>query len=61
MKAVLQRVLNANVRVDGEIVGECGEGLMILLGVAKGDTCEDADLLCNKICNLRIFVMKTTK
>ena len=55
MKAVLQRVLSASVKVDGEVVGECREGLMILLGVAKGDTEEDADLLCNKICNLRIF------
>ena len=55
MKAVIQRVLNASVKVDGDVVGECREGLMILLGVAKGDSEEDADLLCNKICNLRIF------
>ena len=55
MKAVLQRVKSAGVKVDGETVGSCGEGLMILLGVAKGDAEEDADLLCNKICNLRIF------
>ena len=38
MKAVLQRVKNASVKVDGETVGQCGEGLMILLGVANGDT-----------------------
>ena len=55
MKAVLQRVKHANVVVDGEVVGECGEGLMILLGVAQGDTEEDAGLLATKICNLRIF------
>lgn len=55
MKAVLQRVKNANVVVDGEVVGECGEGLMILLGVAQGDSEEDARLLAAKICNLRIF------
>ncbi len=55
MKAVLQRVKNASVSVDGEIKGECSEGLMILLGVAKGDTEADADLLATKICNLRIF------
>lgn len=61
MKAVIQRVLRADVRVDGEIVGECAEGLMILLGVAKGDTNEDADLLCNKICNLRIFTDENDK
>ena len=55
MKAVLQRVMNAHVDVDGNTVGKCGEGLMILLGVANGDTEEDARLLANKICNLRIF------
>ena len=61
MKAVLQRVKNANVRVDGEVVGECGEGLMILLGVAQGDTEEDARLLSTKICNLRIFTDENDK
>lgn len=55
MKAVLQRVAHANVRVDGETVGECGKGLLILLGVACGDGEEDADLLARKIVNLRIF------
>lgn len=61
MKAVLQRVKNANVVVDGEIVGECGEGLMILLGVAQGDTEDDAKLLATKICNLRIFTDENDK
>lgn len=61
MKAVLQRVKNANVKVDGEMVGECGEGLMILLGVAQGDTDEDAELLAAKICNLRIFTDENDK
>ena len=55
MKAVLQRVSSAHVDVDGTTVGKCEHGLMILLGVAKGDTEEDADLLAKKICNLRIF------
>lgn len=55
MKAVLQRVTQASVAVDGEIVGECGHGLMILLGVAEGDTERDADLLAEKILKLRIF------
>ena len=55
MKAVLQRVSEASVKVDGEIVGACGEGLMILLGVAVGDSEEDARLLATKIANLRIF------
>ena len=61
MKAVLQRVSNAYVKVSGEIVGECGKGLMILLGVSKGDTREDAELLANKICNLRIFCDENDK
>lgn len=61
MKAVIQRVTGASVRVDGNIVGECGEGLMILLGVAKGDTEEDARLLATKICNLRIFCDENDK
>ncbi|MBR2721752.1 MAG: D-tyrosyl-tRNA(Tyr) deacylase [Clostridia bacterium] len=55
MKAVIQRVSHAEVAVDGAIVGSCGEGLMILLGVAQGDCEEDAQLLCRKIANLRIF------
>ena len=55
MKAVIQRVAHASVVVDGETVGSCGEGFMILLGVAAGDTEADAELLCRKIVNLRIF------
>ena len=55
MIAVIQRVSAASVEVDGETVGSCGHGLCILLGVAKGDTAEDADALVKKIINLRIF------
>lgn len=55
MKAVLQRVLHASVEVDGRIVGQCDKGLMILLGVAEGDTEKDADALSDKILKLRIF------
>ena len=61
MKAVLQRVKNASVAVDGKITGECAEGLMILLGVAKGDTEGDAEILATKICNLRIFTDENDK
>ena len=61
MKAVLQRVKYASVVVDGETVGSCKEGLMILLGVAKGDSEEDASLLATKICNLRIFCDENEK
>ena len=55
MIAVLQRVKRAAVRVEGETVGNCGHGLCILLGVAKGDTEEDARALAEKIVALRIF------
>ena len=61
MKAVLQRVREASVKVNGDVVGECRDGLMILLGVANGDTEEDARLLANKICNLRIFTDENDK
>jgi D-tyrosyl-tRNA(Tyr) deacylase len=55
MKAVIQRVKHASVVVDGETVGSCNEGYMILLGVAEGDTEEEAEILSKKIVNLRIF------
>jgi D-tyrosyl-tRNA(Tyr) deacylase len=55
MIAVIQRVLRASVKVDGAVVGECGHGLAILLGVARGDSVEDADKLMAKISKLRIF------
>lgn len=55
MIAVLQRVTEAICRVDGEVIGRCGEGLMILLGVKAGDGEEDARLLAEKIAKLRIF------
>ena len=55
MKAVLQRVTHAEVAVDGKNVGSCGSGFMILLGVAAGDTERDAEMLCKKIVNLRVF------
>ena len=55
MKAVIQRVDRACVKVDGETVGECGRGFLILLGVAEGDTEAEADLLCRKTVGLRVF------
>ena len=55
MKAVIQRVKYSNVKIDGEIVGKCENGFMILLGVWQGDTKADADKLVKKIPNLRIF------
>ncbi len=55
MKALLQRVSRASVSIDGEEVGSIGGGLVILLGVAGGDTEADAQYLAQKIVNLRIF------
>lgn len=55
MKAVLQRVKHAEVKIDGACVGACGNGLMILLGVAAGDSEQDADALVDKIVKFRIF------
>lgn len=55
MKALLQRVTKAKVSVDGEITGEIGNGLVVFLGVADGDTQEDMQYLIQKIPELRIF------
>ena len=55
MIAVLQRVYSATVYADEVLSGEIGFGLYILLGVEKGDTELDAQLLCEKISKLRIF------
>lgn len=55
MKAVIQRVTYAKCIIDGAVVGQCGEGFMILLGVVEGDTVSDADKLLKKVPYLRIF------
>lgn len=55
MKAVLQRVSHACVKVDGQTVGEIGEGFLVLLGVAEEDGEAAADRMAEKICKLRIF------
>ena len=55
MKAVIQRVTSASVAVEGSIVGQIGGGIMILLGVEKGDTEAAADWLAEKITALRMF------
>ncbi len=61
MKAVIQRVKNANVKVDGEVTGEIGQGLLVLLGVGPEDTEKVADELVQKICKLRIFTDENDK
>ena len=55
MRAVIQRVSEARVRIGDEIVGQVGPGLLVLLGVAKSDTIEQARWLADKIVTLRIF------
>jgi D-tyrosyl-tRNA(Tyr) deacylase len=55
MRAVLQRVSQASVTVEGAVVGQIGNGLLVLLGVAPDDDSATAELLAEKIANLRIF------
>ena len=55
MKLVIQRVLNASVKVDDKIIGEIGKGYMVLVGIAETDTKEIADKLVDKMIKLRIF------
>ncbi len=55
MRAVIQRVLEASVTVDGERVSEQGPGLLVLLGVGKGDTEADVAWMAEKLATLRIF------
>ena len=54
MKAVIQRVLDANLKVDGKLISEIGKGYVIFLGVKKGDTTQNADYFIKKIPSLRI-------
>ena len=61
MKALLQRVSEARVRVDGEVIAEIGAGLLVLLGVAAGDGEAEADTLAAKIAKLRIFADEAGK
>lgn len=61
MKAVVQRVASAAVKVEGKTVGEIEKGLLVLLGVTKEDTEEDAQILAKKMANLRIFTDENGK
>ena len=55
MRFVCQRVLEAQVKVNDQIVGQIGRGLLVYLGVGKGDTESDAQFMADKLINLRIF------
>ncbi len=61
MIAVLQRVKRAAVSVGGNVVGECGEGIYLLLGVSREDTERDAEALAKKVVDLRIFTDENGK
>lgn len=55
MRIVIQRVAHASVTIDGNTKSSIGKGYLILLGVEESDTREDADWLCKKVANLRVF------
>jgi D-tyrosyl-tRNA(Tyr) deacylase len=59
MRAVIQRVSEASVTIDGKIVADINKGMLVLLGIEDADTKEDIDWLSTKIINLRIFNDKT--
>jgi D-tyrosyl-tRNA(Tyr) deacylase len=61
MKALGQRVSRASVSVNDKIVGKIDRGLVVFLGVAQGDSKEDASYLANKVVNLRIFADEASK
>jgi len=61
VRALLQRVTGASVSVEGEVVGSIGRGLVVLVGVAGGDSDKDIQYLAQKIVNLRIFADKEEK
>jgi len=61
VKVLLQRVTGASVSVEGEVVGSIGRGLVVLVGVASGDSDKDIQYLARKIVNLRIFADEEDK
>ena len=55
MRAVIQRVLESSVKIDGEVVGQIGQGFLVLIGVEEGDGEKDFQYIATKVPNLRIF------
>jgi len=61
MRVVLQRVSSASVRVDGNVIGDIGPGLVLLIGIHRNDTDEDMHYVMDKCVHLRIFIDETGK
>ena len=61
MRILIQRVTKGSVSIDGELVGQTGPGLVVLVGVTHTDTVADAEYLANKCVNLRIFTDENGK
>ncbi len=61
MKFLIQRVANASVKVEGEVIGQIDQGYLVLIGVAETDTRETADKMIKKMINLRIFMDENGK
>ncbi|MFT4521575.1 MAG: D-tyrosyl-tRNA(Tyr) deacylase [Bacteroidia bacterium] len=55
MRVVVQRVLEASVRVDGQVVGQIDNGLLLLVGIGNGDDASDLEWMAKKVMNMRIF------
>ncbi|OWM91158.1 hypothetical protein CDL15_Pgr000101 [Punica granatum] len=60
MRAVVQRVASASVEVEGRIVSEIGPGLLVLVGLHESDTDSDAEYICRKVLNMRLFPNEST-
>ncbi|KAL0687652.1 hypothetical protein Bca4012_087329 [Brassica carinata] len=60
MRAVIQRVSSSSVTVDGRVVSEIGPGLLVLIGIHESDTDADADYICRKVLNMRLFTNEST-
>ncbi len=61
MRVIVQRVQSSRVEIDGEVSGEIGQGLMVLLGITEGDGQEQCDFLADKLVHLRIFTDEQEK